>query len=80
MIRIFHRSEKKEQNSLSTQYSIEKYEPVIRSSVCTGEKTACMKDRETGKLHEVMLIKNPNDLKTFSEEFGIDPDKIKTIY
>ena len=30
----------------------EQYEPVIRSSICTGEQVACMRERETGKLHE----------------------------
>lgn len=39
--------------------------PVIRSSICTGERTAGFKDADTGKFHEVMLIRNREDLQEF---------------
>jgi hypothetical protein len=39
--------------------------PVIRSSICTGEQTAGFKDAETGKFHEVMLIRNEEDFQEF---------------
>ena len=57
------------------------YEPVIRASICTGEKVACMRERATGKLHERMLIRSDEDYKnavvvsyvvmqTRAEQFG----------
>ena len=62
-------------------YSLQEYKPVIRSSICTGEKVACMKNRETGKLHEIALIRSAEDLNTFCREYGIeDPSSLKTIY
>ena len=48
--------------------------------VCTGEMTACMRNRETGKLHEVMIIRDSDDKKQFAEEYGVDPDSIRTVY
>ena len=59
----------------------EQYEPVIRSSICTGEQVACMRDRETGKLHEVMLLRTAADRNEFCRLCGIaDPASIKTVY
>lgn len=58
----------------------EQYEPVIRSSICTGERTACMRDRETGKIHEIMLLRTPRDLEEFARQYGADPDAMQTIY
>ena len=61
-------------------FSPDRYEPVIRSSICTGEMTACMRNRETGKLHEVMIIRYSDDKKQFAEEYGVNPDSIRTVY
>ena len=61
-------------------YPLDQYEPVIRSSVCTGEMTDCMRNRDTGKLHEVMLIRNSYDMKQFAEQYGADLDLIRTVY
>lgn len=74
---LFQRKEKNKKKSL---YSLEKYEPVLRSSICTGEQTACMRDRETGKLHEVMVIRNSQDMQQFAKEYGINPDAVRTVY
>ena len=71
---------KKEKVKAESPYSIEKYEPVLRSSICTGELTACMRDRETGKLHEVMIIRNPRDMQQFAAEYGINLDSVRTVY
>ena len=59
-------------------YDHQRLEPVIRSSICTGEETAGFRDRETGHFTEVMLIRSEADLKAFKEEYGID--EIGTIY
>lgn len=61
-------------------YPPEEYEPVIRSSICTGEKVACMRNRQTGRMQEVMLIRTQEDLDSFCRQYGLSPDRIKTVY
>ena len=58
----------------------EEWEPVIRSSICTGEKVACMRRRETGQLREVMLIRSSDDLRDFCRQYGVSEETIRTIY
>ena len=58
----------------------DRYEPVLRRSICTGETTACVRERETGKVHELMLIRTEQDLKQFAKDCGVDPADIPTIY
>lgn len=58
----------------------EDYEPVIRSSICTGEKVACMRNRQTGRMQEVMLIRTQEDLDSFCRQYGLSPDQIKNVY
>ena len=58
----------------------DQYEPVLRRSICTGETTACARERATGKLHELMLIRTEQDLKQFAADYGVDPSEIKTVY
>ena len=55
------------------------YRPVLRASVCTGEKTAGFLETGTGKFREVMLIRNEADLKKFREQYGIEGE-IRTVY
>lgn len=52
--------------------------PVVRSSICTGEKVAGFKNIETGKFRDVMLIRNDKELEEFKDMYGID--EIKTEY
>ncbi len=40
-------------------------QPVIRSSICTGEQVAGFKDADTGKFHEIMLIRDDGDFQEF---------------
>ena len=61
-------------------YPAEEYRPVIRSSICTGEKTACMQNRQTGKLTELMLIRGEADLAAFCEQYGVKREEIGTVY
>ena len=56
------------------------FEPVIRCSICTGEQTLCARDRGTGKLHELMLIRTPAELEGFCVENGLDPSAIEKVY
>jgi hypothetical protein len=58
-------------------YDKENKRPVIKSSICNGEQVAGFKDIQTGKLEEVMLIKNPEDLEKFKEMYGIEEEILK---
>lgn len=73
---MFGRRKKQELRS----YDREQKEPVIRSSICTGEKVAGFKDKETGKFEDILLLKTEADLDKFCEMYGIEKKIIKTIY
>ena len=53
-------------------YDKENKKPVIKASICNGEQIAGFKDIHTGKIDEVMLIKNQADLYAFKKMYGID--------
>ena len=53
-------------------YDKENKKPVIKASICNGEQVAGFKNIHTGKIEEVMLIKNQADLDTFKKMYGID--------
>ena len=61
-------------------YDTENQKPVIRSSICTGEKVAGFQDIRTGKFTEVMLIRTADDLKAFRRLYGIGENEISTQY
>ena len=50
----------------------ENLEPVIRSSICTGEQEAGFRDRRTGAFRGVMLIRSDRDLADFCREWGVE--------
>lgn len=52
-------------------------EPVVRSSICTGEQVAGYRDSATGKFVEVMLIRSDGDLRRFLTEYGFREDELK---
>ena len=58
-------------------YDKENKKPVIKSSICNGEQVAGFKDIRTGKMEEIMLIKNKADLETFKAMYGITEEIIK---
>ena len=60
------------------QYDPDKMIAVIRSSICTGEKTAGFKDRKTGHFTDIMLIRNDQDEAHFKTIFGIE--ELETDY
>ena len=53
--------------------------PMIRASICNGEQVLCAKDN-TGHLHELMLIRFPEELEDYCRHNGIDPDSIDKVY
>ena len=66
--------------SSPSPFSLDKYEPVLKSSICTGELTACFRDRETGRIHDIMVIRHPKDLHDFGKEYGVDVEHMRTVY
>lgn len=59
-------------------YDPEKQIPVIRASICTGEKVAGFRDKQDGHFTEVMLIRSPKDEQAFREMYGVET--LKTEY
>ena len=55
-------------------------EPVLRCSICTGEQVLCLRDRETGELAEVTLIRDHEQLREICEANGIDPYVLRKVY
>ena len=72
--------QKKAPSSQAVNFPPDQYEPVIRSSICTGEQSACMRNRETGKLYEITVIRSRKDLEDFGKEYGVDIEKMRTVY
>ena len=56
------------------------FEPVLRCSICTGEQVLCARDRKTGDLMELMLIRTPADLEGFCAQNGVDPASVEKVY
>ena len=62
-----------------TGYDRETQEPALRCSICTGEQVAGFRRLDTGAFEEVTLLKDPDDLARFREEYGIEGE-IEKIY
>ena len=67
------------EKTVTKTYDKENKKSVIKASICNGEQVAGFKDIHTGKIEEVMLIKNQADLDTFKKMYGID-DEIEKEY
>ena len=70
---------KKDKSSSSVSYDRENQIPVVRCSICTGEKVAGFRDTHTGAFSEVMLIRTDSDLEKFRSDYGI-LGEIRYIY
>ena len=58
-------------------YDRENQRPVIRASICTGEKVAGFKDIHTGKFTEVMVIRDSKDMEEFTSKYDISASDIR---
>lgn len=58
-------------------YDRENQRPVIRASICTGEKVAGFKDIHTGKFTEVMVIRDSKDMEEFTTKYDISASDIR---
>lgn len=57
---------------LKVQFDRENQKPVLRCSICTGEKVAGFKNIHTGKFEEVMLIRSDKELDVFKAMYELD--------
>lgn len=48
---------------------------ILKCSICNGEQIAGFKDKTTGTFHEVMLVRNENDLQLFQQMYGLSEVK-----
>ena len=62
------------------QFPPEDYEPLLRKSICTGETTGCVREKTTGKVREIQLIRDRRDLEAFCKACGARPEDLKTVY
>lgn len=66
-----------QKKTVKATYDKENQKPVIRSSICTGEKVAGFRDIHTGKFTEIMLIRNSKDMNEFLKKYDISTEEIK---
>ena len=50
----------------------EKQLPVMKCSICTGERVAGFKDISSGHITEIMVIRSDEDLQYFKKQYNID--------
>ena len=58
------------------EYDRENGKPILRCSICNGERVAGFKNIHTGEFREECFIRDDGDLEEFLEKYGI-PDLAK---
>lgn len=56
-------------------FDADKQTAILKCSICKGEQVAGFKDNDTGKFHEVELIRSEADLQLFLQTYGISEIK-----
>lgn len=64
----------------NNSFSKTQYKPVIRASICTGEKVAGFIDIDSGKFVDVMVVRNNDDLREFCGKYGVKEEEIEKIW
>ncbi len=59
-------------------YDPQEQKPVIRASICTGERVGGLKDLKTGKFTELQLLRSDSDVEAFCEACGVET--VETVY
>ena len=68
--RIFGKKAGKDLPAGKISYDPERKTPVIHCSICNGERVGGLKDIETGRFEEIMLIRTDAELALFKEMVG----------
>ena len=71
---LFHRKPKHPKIT----YDPATQQPAVRRSICTGEMTAGLIDKRTGRFIDLMRLDGPQALEDFKRDLGTDD--IKNIY
>lgn len=69
---------KKKEKTIKPLYDTARKEPIIKASICNGEQVVGFRDIESGEFHEVMFIRNNEELEGFKRQYGIQGDIKKT--
>lgn len=51
--------------------------PVLRCSICTGERVAGFKNPADGKFEDLMLIRDDRDLQEFLRRYQVEEGELK---
>ena len=63
---------KKKAQIQKASYDKENQIPVMKCSICNGERVVGFKDIHTGKFEEVMFVRNDRDLEEFKAKYGVE--------
>lgn len=63
---------KKKTQMQKAMYDKENQVPIMKCSICNGERVVGFKDIHTGKFEEIMFIKNDSDLAEFMMKYGVE--------
>ena len=69
---------KKKRKEYSVSYDPDIQYPVIKASICNGERVAGFKSKDDGHFTEVAFITSDKELKAFMDAYGLE--EIKTEY
>lgn len=64
----------------TSSYDPQTQQPIIRTSICTGEQVAGFRNKQTGKFSEVMLLRDNRDLESFCKTYGVSQEEISREY
>lgn len=63
---------KKKTQMQKAMYDKENQVPIMKCSICNGERVVGFKDIHTGKFEEIMFIRNDSDLAEFMMKYGVE--------
>jgi len=63
---------KKKLKSYEEAYDLDKYIPIIKASICTGEQVIGFKEKATNKFIEISLIKDYKDIEEFRKKYNVN--------
>lgn len=63
---------KKKAQMQKMSYDKENQIPVMKCSICNGERVVGFKDIHTGKFEEVMFVRTDSDLEGFRKKYGVE--------
>lgn len=62
---------RRKEQAETADYDRENWRPVLKCSICNGEKVAGFKNIHTGEFREESFIRNEEELEAFKQKYGI---------